>query len=110
MTTNKAKAYYKNALAGVLEKRPQGYVFTYDLGYVANKDSEPISLTLPVTEKPYSSKTLFPFFKGLIPEGWLFEMNSRILKIAQNDEFAMLIHTAGECVGAVSVVPEEEDI
>lgn len=108
MTTNKAKVYYKNALAGVLEKMPQGYIFTYDPGYVANKNSEPISITMPVTERPCSSKTLFPFFKGLIPEGWLFEMNSRILKIAPNDEFAMLIHTAGECVGAVSVLPEEE--
>ncbi len=110
MTTNRAKVYYKNAPAGVLEKGPQGYVFTYDAGYAANKSSEPISITLPITEKPYTSKTLFPFFKGLLPEGWLFEMNSRILKIAQNDEFSMLIHTAGECVGAVSVLPEEEEI
>lgn len=110
MTTNRANVYYKNALAGILEKVPQGYVFIYDAGYVANESSEPISLTLPVTERPYSSKTLFPFFKGLIPEGWLLEMNSRILKIAQSDEFAMLIHTAGECIGAVSVVPEEEAI
>lgn len=108
MTTKRANIYYKDALAGVLEKVPQGYVFTYDADYVVDKSSEPISLTLAVTDKPYSSKTLFPFFKGLIPEGWLFEMNSRILKIAQNDEFSMLIHTAGECIGAVSVVPEEE--
>jgi len=109
MTTNRAKVYYKNVFAGVLEKKPQGYIFTYEPAYVADKSSEPISLTLPVTERPYSSKTLFPFFKGLIPEGWLFEMNARILRISQNDEFSMLIHTAGECVGAVSVVPEEED-
>lgn len=110
MTTNRANVYYKDVLAGVLERTPQGYIYTYDPGYTVKKDAEPISLTLPVTEKPYTSKTLFPFFKGLIPEGWLFEINSRILKIDPNDEFVMLLHTAGECIGAISIVPEEGDI
>ncbi|MFC4412074.1 HipA N-terminal domain-containing protein [Kaistella carnis] len=29
---------------------------------------------MPVSEKIYKEKRIFPFFEGLIPEGWLLEI------------------------------------
>jgi HipA-like protein len=40
----------------------------------AQPDARPVSLTLPIREAPYLSRVLFPFFDGLIPEGWLLDI------------------------------------
>ncbi|MCW3081692.1 HipA N-terminal domain-containing protein [Segetibacter sp.] len=34
----------------------------------------PVSLTLPLKDQPYTSNVMFPFFDGLIPEGWLLDI------------------------------------
>ena len=36
----------------------------------------PVSLTLPLTEKPYASEGLHPFFENLLPEGWLLDLST----------------------------------
>ena len=43
--------------------------------------AEAISLTLPLTDKPYHDTVLFPFFDGLIPEGWLLNIAENSWKI-----------------------------
>lgn len=65
----KAEIYFKDNLAGILTETESGYEFRYNKEYLDNKGSDPVSLTLPLSEKPYQSKILFPFFDGLIPEG-----------------------------------------
>ncbi|WP_264898916.1 HipA N-terminal domain-containing protein [Sediminibacterium sp. TEGAF015] len=42
-----------------------------------------VSFTMPVRKQPYISKRLFPFFDGLIPEGWLLNIASESWKINQ---------------------------
>jgi|SRR3989338_4247103 len=104
-----ADVYNDGVYAGRLTEDSEGYLFAYDRNYLASKDVKPISVSLPVSAEPYRSKELFPFFRGLIPEGWLFDLNARVLKIDPTDEFGMLLHTGRDCVGAVAVVnPEEE--
>lgn len=49
--------------------------------------SKPISLTLPLSEKAYHSKILFPFFDGLIPEGWLLDIGEKYWKLNPRDRF-----------------------
>ena len=67
-----AHIYYQDQLAGLLTEDENGYTFQYDAAYIKSNDADPVSLTLPISEKPYTSLILFPFFDGLIPEGWLF--------------------------------------
>ena len=67
----KADVYYKDVKAGQLTEDDNGYLFCYDTNYLALENAEPISLTLPLTRLPYRSSVMFPFFDGLIPEGWL---------------------------------------
>lgn len=65
------KVYVQNKYAGQIKETDQGYEFIYDKAYLEKEDALPVSLTLPLREEPYVSNMLFPFFDGLIPEGWL---------------------------------------
>ena len=105
----KAEIYFKNSLAGVLTETEAGYEFRYNKKYLDNKESEPASLTLPLSEKPYQSKILFPFFDGLIPEGWLLDVALRNTDISSLDRMSLLLLCCKDCIGAVSVVPVNDE-
>ena len=104
----KAEIYFKDNLAGILTETESGYEFRYNKEYLDNKGSDPVSLTLPLSEKPYQSKILFPFFDGLIPEGWLLEVALRNTDISSLDRMSLLLLCCKDCIGAVSVVPVNE--
>ena len=106
--SKKADVYLGEKRAGLLERTQRGYRFAYSPEYLSSSDVEPVSLTLPLTEEPYESDGLFPFFLGLIPEGWLLEITCRTLKIDPDNSFDVLLATGGECIGAVTVVPKDE--
>jgi serine/threonine-protein kinase HipA len=99
----KAKVYLFNKLAGILTEDENGFHFQYDQKYLKTKDAEPISLTLPLTDLKYESKVLFPFFDGLIPEGWLLDIAQRNWKLDPRDRMEILLKTCRDCIGAVSI-------
>lgn len=105
----RAKIYYKDAFAGQLDETDDGYRFSYDGDYLSSDGAEPISLTLPLSGEPYRAKTLFPFFDGLIPEGWLLDVALRNTDISALDRMALLLLCCKDCIGAVSVVPVNDD-
>ena len=102
----KAYIYVRDQYAGLLEESDEGYRFQYDLDYLSSGTS-PVSLTLPLSEQIYTSGTLFPFFDGLIPEGWLLEVASRNWKISKEDRFGLLLVTCKDAIGNVSVWEEK---
>lgn len=102
-----AKIFYHNQLAGLLLETDDGYVFQYDLEYLKNKNASAISLTLPLAKHQYHNKVLFPFFDGLIPEGWLLDIGEKYWKLNPNDRFELLINLCRDTIGAVSVYPME---
>lgn len=104
----KAKVYLHDRLAGRLVEDENGFTFTYDAAYLVLPDATAISLTLPLTEKLYHDTVLFPFFDGLIPEGWLLDIAERSWKINQRDRMSLLLACCKDCIGAVSVVPDDE--
>lgn len=108
----KAKIYYKDHLAGYLTEGDNGYSFVYTSDYLQSVHAKPISLTLPLSEKAYHSKILFPFFDGLIPEGWLLDIGEKYWKLNPRDRFELLINLCRDAIGAVSVYPmeAEEDV
>ena len=105
----KAEIYFKDHLAGILTETESGYEFRYNKEYLDNKGSVPVSLTLPLSEKPYQSRILFPFFDGLIPEGWLLDMALRNTDISSLDRMSLLLLCCTDCIGAVSVGPVNEE-
>lgn len=100
------KVFYKNIFAGIITETNDGeYVFKYDEGFVNNFPEKFITFSMPVRKEPYKDKRLFPFFDGLIPEGWLLDIASKNWKVDRNDRMGLLLTTCSNCIGAVSVEP-----
>lgn len=96
-----------NVFAGVLTEDDTGYEFRYDSEYLKMNAAIAVSLTLPLKDKPYRDKVLFPFFDGLIPEGWLLDIAEQSWKISARDRFSLLLACCKDCIGNISVIPIE---
>ncbi len=102
------KVFMYERLAGILTENETGFTFTYDSKYLESEDAEAISLTMPLTEESYHDTVLFPFFDGLIPEGWLLGIAEKSWKINQRDRMSLLLACCKDCIGAVSVIPIDD--
>jgi serine/threonine-protein kinase HipA len=91
--------------AGWLTQDENGYHFRYDTAYLSAPSSVAVSLTLPLQEEPFDSNVLFPFFDGLIPEGWLLDIAEKNWKLNARDRMGLLLACCKDCIGAVSVYP-----
>ncbi|MCK5398818.1 HipA N-terminal domain-containing protein [bacterium] len=84
-----------------MEETEGGYKFTYEKEFI--QENVPISISLPLRKAPYEDDELFPFFQGLLPEGWYLEVVSSTLKIDKDDDFGILLSTCRETIGSISV-------
>ena len=105
-TFRTAYVYVRKIFAGILKETDEGYEFTYDRDYISADGSTAVSLTLPMREEPFASKTIFSFFDGLIPEGWLLNVVSRNWKIDTKDRFGILLVACKDAIGNVSILEE----
>lgn len=101
----KATILMHDKIAGILFEMDNEYVFEYDPKYRLDIDNEPVSLTMPLSNSAYSSKILFPFFDGLIPEGWLLDIATNNWKLNVRDRMGLLLACCKDCIGAVTVEP-----
>ena len=95
------KIYEKTA--GLLTQDENGYHYVYDAAYLQLENPEPISKTLPLQKEEFHNNLLFPFFDGLIPEGWLLNIAEKNWKLDQRDRMGLLLVCCKDCIGAVSV-------
>ena len=102
-----AEVYLYDRLTGILTESEEGYQFCYDPAYLDSDAAEAISHTLPLRSECFTDKVLFPFFDGLIPEGWLLDIAERNWKIDSRDRMSLLLACCKDCIGAVSIVPKE---
>jgi serine/threonine-protein kinase HipA len=105
----RAEIIMHNDLAGWLSEDENGYHFQYTPAYLKMKDSKPVSITLPLQEKEFTSKVFFSFFDGLIPEGWLLDIAEKNWKLNPRDRMGLLLACCKDCIGAVSVHPLKEN-
>jgi serine/threonine-protein kinase HipA len=104
-----AKVFYQDILAGILTETNDGdYVFQYQDSYVQAHPDDFITFSMPVSPFSYREKRLFPFFEGLIPEGWLLDIASKNWKLNRNDRMGLLLACCRNCIGAVSIEPITE--
>lgn len=105
-----ATILYKDIEAGILTETDDGfYEFRYSKNYIKEFPTQFITFTMPVGEKIYTDKRLFAFFEGLIPEGWLLDIAITSWKINPNDRMGLLLACCRNCIGAVSVIPIEQE-
>lgn len=101
----KAGVYRNGVLAGVLTETDNStYVFTYNETYFNDNTKSGISLTLPKKQMEYKAEHLFPFFYNMLSEGTNRVVQSKQLKIDENDFFGLLLATAQfDTIGAITV-------
>ncbi|MDL2261686.1 HipA N-terminal domain-containing protein [Methanimicrococcus sp. OttesenSCG-928-J09] len=104
-----AEIFASDLPAGILTENEDGFLFQYHDEYLQNEKAEPISLTLPLQKMPFKNDSLFPFFDGLIPEGWLLDIAETNWKISSRDRMSLLLACCRNCIGTVSVIPIENN-
>ena len=102
-----AEIKFNELTAGFLSEDENGFHFIYDNSYLKSLNPIPISMTLPLQGKAFHSPILFPFFDGLIPEGWLLDIAESNWKLNPRDRMGLLLACCKDCIGAVSVFPIE---
>jgi len=100
----KASVYFNSKKAGSLWKSEEIYYFQYDSEYLSDNQAVAISFSLPLESNMYKSENLFPFFEGLVSEGWLLSQQSINQKIDEDDYFTLLLENGRDLVGAVTIV------
>ena len=102
----KAIILYNEIKAGELVETDEGdYIFQYDNSYVDSHPQQFLSFSMPVKKEPFKDNRLFPFFEGLIPEGWLLNIATKNWKLNPNDRMGLLLACCQNCIGAVSIQP-----
>jgi serine/threonine-protein kinase HipA len=100
----KGTVFFQNSPAGeIAQTAERFYEFRYD-----PKNQNAVSWTLPRKETLHKSEDLFPFFDGLIPEGWLLNLVIKNWKIPPNDRMSLLLTSCQDCIGAVTVQSQSE--
>ena len=95
--------YVERCYAGQISETEDGYRFIYDEGYLSREDARAVSLTLPLKREAYESNTLFSFFDGLIPEGWLLNVVAHNWKLDRRDRFGLLLVVCRDTIGDVTI-------
>jgi len=103
MAYRKAKVLVHDTFAGILEETDRGFSFKYDEEYLHSPEAKPASLTLPLAHNTYISPTMFPFFDGLIPEGWLLTVVVKSWKLDIKDRMGLLRVACKDTIGAVTL-------
>ena len=106
-----AKVFYNGELAGILTEDPNTkFKFRYIDSWYHNSAKPAISLTLPKSHQEYDSGFLFPFFFNMLSEGFNRQLQSRMLRIDENDFFGLLMASAQyDTVGAITIKPVEQN-
>ncbi len=104
------EVFYQDYLAGIITETDDGeFLFEYDKDYIQRFPDQEITFSMPITDKVYKDNRLFPFFEGLIPEGWLLEIATESWKLNPNDRMGLLLACCKDCIGAVSVIPLKDE-
>jgi HipA-like protein len=105
-----ANVYRNGELVGLLTRHNRDlYEFEYDDQWFNNSGKPPVSLTMPKTKKRYEADHLFPFFFNLLSEGVNRKLQSRQLKIDEENYFDLLLATAQtDTIGAITVKPKKQ--
>ena len=104
------EVYIKGIFAGELERKaPHDFEFRYDESYRADSELPALCLNMPKSQAVYQSDRLFAVFANMLAEGYNRRLQSRTMRIDENDDFALLAATAQyDTIGAITVKPLEQ--
>ncbi len=95
-----ARIYQQNQFAGLLEAGGDGaYRFTYDASF----HGEPVSLTMPASQRVWEFPRFPAPFEGLLPEGVQLDALLRLRKLDRHDLFGQLLAVGHDVVGSLRI-------
>ncbi|MBR0032157.1 MAG: type II toxin-antitoxin system HipA family toxin [Treponema sp.] len=105
----KLNVFFGNKKAGSLESTEnRGIIFVYDENYLNDKNSVPLSASLPLQREEFPQKQCIPFFSGLLPEENSRKKIADYLHISETSTLKLLEALGGECAGLISILNEED--
>ncbi len=101
----KLEVIYKGSIrAGYLWREVDGFYFEYEDAFLNNKNTFPISVNMPTSQKTYFSPYLFSNFQSMLSEGYNREIQCKSLGIDLNDDWSLLMHTCEkDTIGAITL-------
>ena len=81
---------------------PNDAQFAYSDQYIA-AGHPPISISLPISDEPFSAETTKNFFEGLLPEGFARKCVANWIHASEDDYLTILSVLGSECLGALRV-------
>lgn len=101
--------YFAESLCGRLEQDDAGALsFAYAQSYLDLRQSNPISVSMPLREEPWLDRQVRPFFSGLLPDEGARQRLASALGVSAGNAFGLLEIIGGECAGALSLFPAGE--
>jgi serine/threonine-protein kinase HipA len=96
---------------GVLSGRRGALVFEYSQAALDGGIGRPLlSVSMPTAARPYRGAVPHAFFDGLLPEGEARRIIAFDFGIDGQDVFGLLAALGRDCAGAVSLLPEGEEL
>ena len=100
--------YLNGYLVGEFKKAATGaHSFSYDNDWLNLKGCRPISLSMPLSKKPYSGDVVYNYFDNLLPDN--LEIRQRIIaryRANSSMPFDLLSAIGRDCVGALQLLPK----
>jgi serine/threonine-protein kinase HipA len=93
--------------AGTLGEERSRLTFGYDKAWV-DRGRPPLSQSLPLSGD-FSVEAVLAFFAGLLPEGEPRRQLARGLGVSAGNDFALLEAVGGDCPGAISLYPPNDE-
>ncbi len=101
----------KQVPVGIIEgKTSANSRFTYSEEYLADKNSYPISISLPLQKEPFTADKTKTFFEGLLPEGFTRKAIANNMHFADDDYVPILYGLGRECLGAIRITSDNDDL
>lgn len=101
----KGNVYRNGVFTSVIARTAKDeYTFEYAQEYLSSQNPKAVSLTLPLQEEKFISKTLFPFFFNMLAEGSLKDIQCSELRIDKDDHFSRLLSTTKDnTIGSITI-------
>ena len=94
----------------IIGNGPDDARFQYISDYLNKSYAQALSISLPIQEEPFSPTVTACFFEGLLPEGFTRRSVAQWLKVDEGDYLSILHGLGRECLGAICVQEDNEDL
>lgn len=97
------KVYADGVIVGAIENLSGGTAFVYDEAWQSSAARFPLSLSMPLSAKEWSSDVILPWLMNLLPEGAPLRALTRALGASAEDVLALITASGGDLAGALSI-------